>query len=106
MKEIYKEVVQKVGTGWLFSCTLYDGYTYQVQVDKNGNVVMVDYGSDRGGCTSRPDQDGFDNALRMAMKRILMNDQGEFVEMRNHLNSKFRDIAESVRKSQMSRFDF
>ena len=67
---------------------------------------MADYGSMNGWCTSTPDSDDFNSTIMYAMRGILENNKAEFINMRQHLNSKWKEMAESLRKSKMAGWDF
>ncbi len=106
MKPIFESSIQQVETGYLFSCRRHNGYEYNIQVDTEGNVTMADYGSINGLCRATPEEEKFDRTVQIAMEGILSENKDEFIKMRDHLNDKFRNIAESIRLEKKSNYDF
>lgn len=108
MKEVFRKETVRVPSGKQFSVSG-DGMVAYLTVDSSGNPVKASYnscGGGGGGYCQTPEYSDFDECVRDVMYTILEHDTNEFRLMRDSLNSKYRAMAEGLRKSKASKYDF
>lgn len=104
MREIFREETVQVSAGKEFSAG-----GASLTVDGNGNPTKAFYdspGPHGGGFESGPSSTNFQRCVELVMYTILEEDVNEFREMRDSLNLKYRELAESLRKAKTSKYDF
>lgn len=107
MEKIFKEEVVRVSSGTKFSWKdPYSDWSAELTVDENGKPIHASYGSMKGWCSKSPDDIGFDGVVHEVMTDLFRNDLEEFRKMRDSLNSEYRQMAESIRKDAISKYDF
>lgn len=81
-----------------------------LDVDLNGSIIQLEHDTSQfrggGGCTYCPDDDRFEDHVRYFMSSLLEQSPSDFKDMRSRLNSKWRDVAEAVRKSFIDKYNF
>lgn len=107
MKKIFRKEVVRLAAGTKFSwkdpCS---DWSAELIVDENGNPTDVSYGSARGWCSSCSGEDNFDSTVCEVMRTFLEHNKEEFIQMRESLNPKYKQMAEDVRKAKASQYDF
>lgn len=116
MKKTYEKVTQERQTGYQVVLTSRSRYSsvelpYETMyIDMNGKVISIDHdssGSAGGGfCTYTKDNHDFRRNVRFFMEHLLEKDLEEFKRMRNVLTGEWYEMAESVRKHAVSKFNF
>ena len=84
--------------------------TEWLDVDRDGNVIKIEHDTSQfrggGACTYYPSEDRFEDHVRYFMSSLLKQNKSDFKDMRSRLNSKWRRIAEAVRKEAIANYDF
>ncbi len=110
MEKLFKEETIQEYTGvefpWQDSCS--DSSAVLI-VDEYGFPNYASYGSKDGSwCSRGAASTDFDDVVRTVMEILLDYDVDEFKIMRDFLSSKsrYKQMAESIRKDRMSKYDF
>lgn len=107
MEKFFQEKVVRVTAGTKFSWKdPYSDWSADLTVDGDGNPTGASYGSMKGWCSKTIGEMGFDSAVCEVMRAFLEHDKEEFRQMRETLSPKYKKMAENVRLSKASEFDF
>lgn len=105
MEKTYTKVTEEKQSGYRVesSCET-------IHIDMSGNVISLTHDTSccagGGFCTYTEDNDDFRIQVRFFMEQLLEKDLKEFKNMRNVLTGEWYEMAESVRKHAVSKFNF
>lgn len=107
MQKIFREEVVRVITEMKFSwkdpCS---DWSAELTVDKDGNPIGASYGSMKGWRSRSREDTGFDSTVYEVMKTFLEHDKEEFIQMRDSVRPKYKQMAEDVRRMAIRKYDF
>ena len=116
MEKTYEKVSQEKQTGYrvvLKSRSRYSSVELPYEtmyIDMNGDVMYIDHDSScsagGGFCTFRRGELNFRENVRAFMEQLLKQNVEEFRNMRNVLTGEWHEMAETVRKNAVSKYNF
>ena len=79
-------------------------------VNLQGDIVSLEHDTSQyrggGACIYTPQTENFDAHVRYFFEKLLKENKEEFIKLRGKLNSRWKSVAESVRKDAIAAFDF
>ena len=116
MKKTYEKVTQERQSGYSVVLTSHSRYSsvefpYETMyIDMNGDVISIVHDSSNyaggGFCTYTKDNYNFRRHVKFFMEQLLEKDLNEFKNMHNVLTGEWYEMAETVRKHAISKFNF
>lgn len=116
MEKLFEKVTHDKQTGYKVVITSKSRYSsiespYETMyIDMNGDVMYIDHdSSDSAGggfCYYTKDKPDFWRHVRSFMEKLLEQNVDEFKKMRDVLTGEWLEMAETIRKDAVSKFDF
>lgn len=107
MEKVFRKEVVRLNAGTKFSWKdPYSDWSAELIVDENGNPIDASYVSMNRWRSNVSGEYNFDSTVLKVMKTFLEHDKEEFIQMRESLNPRYKQMAENVRRAAARRYDF